>query len=168
MSKYSLVIVCVLGLLAGGGAALALHHARQSTAEVQGTAGKSVDVRGGAGAEAQAVEGRDFEDARAEEGEMMAGGGVAGEARGRVGVHAVKAGPRRTGMKAGAAEGGRADHGSWAGHRHARASGGQVASGRRGVAGHALGGVKKTGEGVKKTGVVIGKTFGKIGGVFHD
>jgi hypothetical protein len=40
--------------------------------------------------------------------------------------------------------------------------------GGRGVAGHTVGGVKKTGKGVKKAGVVIGKTFGKVGGVFQE
>lgn len=41
-------------------------------------------------------------------------------------------------------------------------------AGGRGIAGHTIGGVKKTGKGVKKTGAAIGKTFGKVGGIFHD
>ena len=41
-------------------------------------------------------------------------------------------------------------------------------AGGRGVAGHTVGGVKKTGQGVKKAGATIGRTFGKIGGVFND
>ena len=38
----------------------------------------------------------------------------------------------------------------------------------RGIAGHAVGGAKKTGKGAKKVGVAVGKTFGKVGGIFHD
>ena len=43
-----------------------------------------------------------------------------------------------------------------------------TSDGGHGVGGHALGGVKKTGQGVKKTGAVIGKTFSKIGEVFNE
>lgn len=168
MSKYPLVIVCILGLLAGGAAALALHHARQGTAEVQGVAVKSEDVRDEAGAGVQAEESQTVENARAEDGELDAGGEAMDEAGGGIAVPAGKAGPRTAGMRVRAEADARADNGSRAGRRYGRASGGQVASGRRGVAGYALGGVKKTGEGVKKTGAAIGKTFGKIGGVFHD
>lgn len=42
-----------------------------------------------------------------------------------------------------------------------RASRSESSSGDRGVAGHTV-------RGVKKTGRAIGKTFGKIGEVFHD
>jgi len=44
---------------------------------------------------------------------------------------------------------------------YVRASRKTDSSGGGGIAGHTVGGVKKTGR-------VLGKTLGKIGGVFHD
>lgn len=165
MSKYSLAVVCVLGLIAGGTAALALHYARQGTAEVRGVAVKSADFAPEAGTEAGGAGSQIGEGGRAEDGEAWVAGG---EAEDGITTSAGKARRSGTGARVRADAVGRAGDGPRAARRYAGGSGVQVASGGRGVAGHALGGVKKTGEGVKKTGAVIGKTFGKIGGVFHD
>lgn len=164
---YSLAFVCALGLIAGAAGALALHYARQGPAEVQGVSDKSEDVGRESGAEAGAVESRAAEGARTEDGETWGTGGEAGdEAEERIAASAGKARRPVTGVRFRAEAGGPAGDGSRAARRHAGASGG--GGGGRTVAGHALGGVKKTGEGVKKTGAVIGKTFGRIGGVFHE
>src|SRR3712207_5728021 len=62
---YSLAFVCVLGLMAGGAGAFALHHARQGPAEVTGAAEKSPDVgRGAATVESSAAEATRAEDAQ--------------------------------------------------------------------------------------------------------
>jgi hypothetical protein len=167
VQTYSLVFVCVLGLIAGGAVALALHHARQGAAEVRGVAGKSPEVGREAGA--VAAESPADDGARAEDTETRAAGGeAADEFADGTGASAGKVVRSRSvaRLRAGARESGGEE--SRAARRYAGATGRQVAAGGRGVGGHALGGVKKTGEGVKKTGAAIGKTFGKIGGVFHE
>jgi hypothetical protein len=165
VQSSSLAFVCVLSLVVGGVAALALYHTRQGAAEVRGVAGKSADVGRGAGAGAAAVESPAGGGARVEDAQTWAAGD---EDNVETVVSSGKAGRPRAAVRARAGAGERAGDYTGAPRRYARASGRQVAAGGRGVGGHALGGVKKTGEGVKKTGALIGKTFGKVGGVFHD
>lgn len=168
LSKYSLAAVCTLSLMAGGAAALAMHYAGQSAAEVQGVAVKSVEVGRSTGSEARAVKGQVAEGARPEGGRARVAGAAEGdEAEGASGSPEIKARRQRTAARARAEAAGWDGGGSSTDRRYTKGSGSKAAGGR-GVAGHALGGVKKTGEGVKKTGAAIGKTFGKIGGVFNE
>lgn len=169
MPKYSLAVVCLLGLMAGGAAALALHYARRGAVEVRGVAVERPDVGLEAGAEAVAAESPAGEDAGAGDGETSASRDVAAdEVEDGTGVSARKANRYEARARVRAERGEPAGDSARATRRYARASGRQVAAGGRGLGGRALGGVKKTGEGVKKTGVAVGKTVGKIGGIFHE
>lgn len=166
---YSIAFVCVLSLIAGGAAAFALYHTRQGAAEVRGIAVETSGVGHESGPEALAAEGPVAGGVRAGGGEISAAGDVAvTEAEDETAVSAGTARRRGTGLRAGAQPGARVGDDVRPARRYARAPNRQVAAGGRGVGGHALGGLKKTGEGVKKTGVAVGKTFGKIGGIFHD
>lgn len=164
---YRLAFVCVLGLIAGGVAALALYHSRPDAAEVSGVAVERPDAGLEAGAEA--VESRAVEDGRTVEGDTLAAGDVAAEGvEDETGRSARGASRHQARVRISAGASTQAGNAARGTRRYARASGRQVAAGGRGVGGHAFGGVKKTGEGVKKTGTVIGKTVGKIGGIFND
>ena len=160
LSKYSLAVVCLLGLAAGGAAALALHYDGRGDVEAPSVVTESAGVEREAGAEGQSAAGLADAPGQAGDGETQGGGREYLDDI--VGVTAVpdwKA--RGAGERAGANA--RVPSG-----RYAKASDGRGAPGGRGVAGHMVGGVKKTGRGVKKTGAVIGKTFGKVGGLFND
>lgn len=162
MPGYSLAFVCVLGLLAGGGAALALHYAGQGAPEVHDAGRKSTDAGREGDTRAETVaDGRVPAVTPAQDAETSgAGGEVEDMSRDEVAASPLRVRKPREGS-GGAEENGRGDRRPRAVRSYVRASRGGTASGGRGVAGHTVRGVKKTGE-------VIGKTFGKIGGVFHD
>lgn len=161
-SRYSLTFVCALSLLAGCIAALALHHATQGTPEVlQDVARRGNDAGRGAETRAETVERGVSAVAIAEDAETSAAGvGPGDSTRDGAGASPVRVRKAQAGS-GGAEEKGRADRRPRVARSYVRASREGTASGGRGVAGHTVRGVKKTGE-------VIGKTFGKIGGVFHD
>ncbi|HWS87584.1 MAG TPA: hypothetical protein VN282_11510 [Pyrinomonadaceae bacterium] len=166
MSKYPLAAVVVLALLAGGFAGFVFHYPPEDAADARAGAPQAAEaatpvvhdaanVPEGAGADSALLAG----DGSVEAGE--AGGDFAGASDER----AVR---RPGGVRGRAEAAGRAGGRPAAARGYVRVSRAEGSSGGRGIAGHTLGGVKKTGEGVKKTGVVIGRTFGKLGGVFHE
>ena len=168
MSKYPIAVVCVLAFIVGGVAAVVIHHSPRSADRVQ-----SIGVQGAAdgGAYVGHVESEEAaaasvpaaahtgdEERAATADEVVDGSGdAAGD-----GVRSAG------GVRARAATSGSAGAGTRGARGSARVSNGRARSGGPGVAGYAVGGMKKTGAGVKKTGAVIGKTFGKIGGAFHE
>lgn len=160
-SRYSLTVVCALSLLAGCIAALALHHATQGTPEVQDVARTSTEAGREAETRAETVERGMSAVILADDAETSAAGVRPGDStKNGAGASPVRVRKAQAGS-GGAEEKGRADRRPRVARSYVRASREGTASGGRGVAGHTVRGVKKTGE-------VIGKTFGKIGGVFHD
>ena len=188
MPKHSLAVVCLLSLLAGGAARLVLHYAGRGGSDEQGIAvGRGGDAgretvtesRLGANSAGDGNLAEKMESRVVSSDSAAQVGDVGGEARNAVvrgrdgvadgaGVATGTTGMPLAGDRGRAGAGGRPGNSRSAARGYARVSGGGGAAGGRGLAGHTVGGVKKTGEGVKKTGVVIGKTFGKLGGVFHD
>jgi len=169
MSKYPLAVVIALAFLAGGAAAVVYHFppggadSTRAAAEngdvagsVSGPAGEPVDSQAADGAYAVEKAVSSLPDGPAGL-DVEAGAAPAGVAVRR---------PEST--RGRAVDDGRTYRRTGAARSQAKVPRAVEASGGRGLAGHALNGVKKTGEGVKKTGTAIGRTFGKIGGVFHD
>lgn len=161
MSKHPLAIVCALAFTVGAAAAVVLHYSTPGGAVVQGvTAERPDSVGAGGAADAEAV--------RPAEGALAEGGATTSEKEGGTGVDDGEGLNTAARVRRRATAGGRAGKGPRAAPVYVGVSAGRADAGGRGVAGHAVGGVKKTGAGVKKAGAAIGKTFGKIGGVFHD
>lgn len=174
MSKHPLAIVCALAFLVGGASAFVLEYAPRAAEGGRDITETGADV-GHAPADSEEAEARPDEPVRAEGIESSEVGhafpprpydaSVEPTRTGGEFARAVKPSGRVRGQ--GSADG-RAGEGRGAARGYAKGSSGAVASGGQGIAGHAVGGIKKTGGGVKKAGAAIGKTFGKIGGVFHD
>lgn len=161
MSKNPLAVVCALAFAVGAVAAVALHYPPRDGAVVRGVAENSADGGGPNGA-ASAETGSPDKGAHAED------VATATETAGAAGVGGGEGSKTAAAVRRRATAGARDGKGPRAAPGYVRVSGGRADTGGRGVAGHAVGGVKKTGQGVKKAGTAIGKTFGKIGGVFHD
>jgi len=167
-AKNPLVVVCAIAFLAGGAAALVFTRPAPGPASVHTVAAPAAD----AGSAESAEEGS--EGARVEEAAMPEGTEPESESTdvgdepsptGVEGVEAAKTSGRTAGRAAAqrqAVESTRSSRG------YSRVSAGRQSSGRGGVIGYPVGGVKKTGEGVKKAGTAVGKTFGKVGGIFHE
>ena len=150
MSKRLLVAVSVLAFAVGAAAALVLYSQRPGEVGVQGVAEKSSDEGREATTEAVAN--------RAEAGAGVEGGEDAGD---EVSADSGNVGRRGSIVRRRAAANGRDVRVSRPARVYVRVSSREGNDGGRGVAGHALGGVKKTGQ-------VISKPFKKLGGVFHD
>ena len=172
MSKHPLAVVCALAFVFGGAAAFVLDYPPRGAAGFQDVAEKSADIGRGVAAETVAAEAQPARGVRPEE--ITASGG--GDSVPRPGDVSVEHSDM-SGGEAGQPSGGVSNRGSADGRTvdrsratrsYAIVSRGGAAGGGRGLAGHTVSGVKKTGAGVKKAGATIGKTFGKIGGVFHD
>jgi hypothetical protein len=175
MAKHPLAIVCALAFMAGGAAALVLEYPPRGAAGVQGFAEPGADAGRGAAVESAAAEVRAVEPVRPAETAASGDGhdfaprpDDAGTESPRPGGAAGRAGKPSAGVKGRGSADARPGEGRRAARSYATVSGGGAASGGRSIAGHTVGGLKKTGGGVKKAGAAIGKTFGKIGGVFHD
>ena len=163
MSKNPLAVVCALAFLAGGAAAGALHYRQPDSAAVNAVA-RTNDAAGEARAETVPLTVEAAEGAPAEE--RLAAGAADETADGAEVRDGVEDGRGVTGRRAYRRAGGLRDESDArprAARRYTTVSrgGGGVGGVGRGVAGHTV-------RGVKKTGAAIGKTFGKIGGVFHD
>ena len=161
--KYPMAVICVLAFIVGAAAAGVVYHRQPRGADgVQGTLGRGIDGgraedRENAASASQVATDKGVKlsasAGESEDGEVEAAGDVVRPAavpRARTATNAGTSVAERTGR------------------RYAGASSRRSTGGGRSVAGHMVGGVKKSGEGVKKAGAAIGKTFGKIGGVFHD
>ena len=173
-AKNPLVVVCAMAFLAGGAAALVFTRPAPGPASVHTVAAPAADA--GSAVPARAVESAEggSEGARVEEAAMSESAEPESESTdvgdepsptGVEGVEAAKTSGRTAGRAAAqrqAVESTRASRG------YSRVSAGRQSSGRGGVIGYPVGGVKKTGEGVKKAGTAVGKTFGKVGGIFHE
>jgi len=151
----------------GGAAAFVLDYPPRGAAGFQDVAEKSADIGRGVAAEAQPARGVRPEEITA------SGGGDSVPRPGDVSVEhsdmsGGEAGQPSGGVSSRGSADGRTVDRSRATRSYAIVSRGRAAGGGRGLAGHTVSGVKKTGAGVKKAGATIGKTFGKIGGVFHD
>lgn len=163
MMKYPMVVICLLAFIVGAAAAGVVYHRQPRVSDgVRGPVESSADAGSTHGGETAASAGRVAADAAVEQ-NASAGEAVEGEVESAREVARPVAVPRaRAALNAGVGVAERT------GRRYAGASSRRPAGGGRGVAGHLVGGVKRSGEGVKKAGSAIGKTFGKIGGVFHD
>lgn len=144
MARYSLAVI-VFCLITGGAAGLMLHHARQNAAEVKGVVEATTD----AGLESKAEAEAPANPVRTDE---RAGDAPAAPAEK---IKKPSARPRERAQRSG-----RAANSFRAAHGQARVTRREAAGGPT-VAGHVVGGVKKTG-------AAVGKTFGKIGGIFRD
>lgn len=166
LSKYQLAVVCVLAFIIGGAAGLMFYHPPAGAADVRGVSEKGVEVAPGAGAATEAAASSAAEGAPAEEGVKRDVGGDSARLAGEgtedgIGLPAVRAVKTAGGVKGRSEAEVRAGRRPRAARGYVRVSRAEGPSGERGVAGHTVSGVKKTGK-------LIVKTFGKIGGVFHD
>jgi hypothetical protein len=153
VSKRLLVVVSVLAFTVGAAAALVLYGQRPGEVGVQGVAEKSP------GEGREATNGTEAVANRAEAGAAVEDGEDAGD---EVSADSGNVGRKGSVVRRRAAANGRDVRVSRpASSSYVRVSSREGKNGGRGVAGHALGGVKKTGQ-------VISKPFKKLGGVFHD
>lgn len=150
MSKYSVAIV-LLGLMAGAAVGIVYENARQGGAVVQGVAEATAD------AAHEATDGEVALSSRAEE--LRPEGGGENEV--------IAGAPAASGVRRASRAKNRADTPARANSRPVVAARSHVrvqrreAGGGRGVAGHMVGGFKKTG-------AVVSKPFVKVGSLFHD
>jgi hypothetical protein len=162
VSSNPIAVVCVTAFVVGGAAAGILFRP-SSHADGPG--------RGDAVGVVQAAQAGDGENASADnpvtntDAEESAGVVEVGNAVGDPARDVVRS---AGGAKARAVTNAHSGGGTTMAGGYAKVSTVRKPSAGRGVAGPAVGGVKKAGEGVKKTGQVVGRTFGKLSGVFHD
>ena len=151
MSKHPLAIVCALAFAVGAAAAGVLYYSPREGSAVRGVAENIPDFSGAVAA----VAGRPDEEARAEQRETASEAEVKAEVDGGEG--------RKTaaGVRGRATTGGPGGKRQRAATGYVRVSAGRAETGGRGVAGHAVGGMRKTGS-------LLGRGLKKVGGVFHD